>query len=313
MSERKKISIIIPTLNAEKEIDTILKALLNQTIIPDEIIIIDSSSIDNTREICENIDRVKFINIPRDEFDHGKTRTVAAKQAIGDYLLFMTQDAIPADKYYIENLIKPLQQKDIPMVSGRQYPREDTRYTEKLTRYFNYPEQDFVRSKKDIHQYGIKTFFVSDVCSAYRRKEYEEVGGFPYPIPVGEDMIMAAKLIYAGYSIAYAAEAKVIHSHNYTLWQQLSRNFDVGAYLVLYKKYFTNVAITGEGIKMVKFILGRLLKEHRFYEAGYYIIECAAKLIGNKMGLHYKILPLWVQRQCGMMTNYWSKAEKNNT
>lgn len=302
-----KISVIIPTLNAEKYIGNLLMALMKQSVVPDEVIVIDSSSEDNTEDICVTFDKVKFISIDRKDFDHGGTRAMAAELAVGDYILFMTQDALPADNYYIENIVKPLSKEKIPMVSGRQCPREDARYTEKLTRYFNYPQKDFIRTQRDIPVCGIKTFFVSDVCSAYRRKEYEEVGGFPHPLPVGEDMIMAAKFIYAGYSIAYAANAKVIHSHNFSLKQQFRRNFDIGVYLSLYSEYFDGVTLNKEGAKMVKFVFGNLLKNNNLVESIYYICECIVKLMGNKFGKRYKILPDFIIERCSMNKNYWEK------
>lgn len=285
-----KISVIIPTLNAGKNIRALLNKLLEQTIIPDEIIVIDSSSADNTKDICLTFPKVRFIQIEKEDFDHGQTRDKAARLAIGDYILFMTQDAIPADNYYIENLIRPLVQKNIAMSSGRQIARIDARYAEKLTRIFNYPEHDFVRCKKDIPEYGIKTFFASDVCSAYRKRDYIKCGGFPYPIPVGEDMIMAAKFIYAGYSIAYVADARVIHSHNFTLKQQFKRNFDIGVYLTMYKNYFKDVSLNQEGIKMVKFVLLELMKKGKMIDIIYYICECISKLLGNKLGLNFRLL-----------------------
>lgn len=285
-----KISVIIPTLNAGENITSLLNKLLEQTITPDEIIVIDSSSADNTKDRCSTFSKVKFIQIKKEDFDHGQTRDKAARLAIGDYILFMTQDAIPADNYYIENLIRPLVQKNIAMSSGRQIARIDARYSEKLTRIFNYPENDFVRSKKDIPEYGIKTFFASDVCSAYRKRDYIKCGGFPYPIPVGEDMIMAAKFIYAGYSIAYVADARVIHSHNFTLKQQFKRNFDIGVYLTMYKNYFKDVSLNQEGIKMVKFVLLELMKKGKMIDIIYYICECISKLLGNKLGLNFRLL-----------------------
>lgn len=305
-----KISVIIPTLNAEKSIQTLLTALATQSITPDEVIVIDSSSEDNTASICAAFDIVRFISISREDFDHGGTRDMAAKLSIGNYILFMTQDALPADNYYIENIIRPLSKKDIPMVSGRQCPRNDARYIEKLTRIFNYPRNDFIRSEKDIDKYGIKTFFASDVCAAYRRKEYEKVGGFPCPLLVGEDIVMAAKFIYAGYSIAYAANAKVIHSHNFSLKQQFRRNFDIGVCLSLYGKYFDNIPLNHEGLKMVKFILKKLSIEKQFWEMSYYIMECATKLLGNKLGLRYRKLPLSIVKKCSMRPSYWKKNGK---
>lgn len=66
------------------------------------------------------------------------------------------------------------------------------------------------------------------MCAAYRQDIYEELGGFVKHTIFNEDMIYAAKAVEAGYAIAYAADARVVHSHNYTNGQQFHRNFDLG-------------------------------------------------------------------------------------
>ena len=67
-----------------------------------------------------------------------------------------------------------------------------------------------------------------------------------------EDMIYAADLIHAGYGIAYAADAKVVHSHNYSCSQQFHRNFDLGVSQAQYPEIFDGVPSEGEGLRLVK-------------------------------------------------------------
>lgn len=108
---------------------------------------------------------------------------------------------------------------------------------------------------------GIKTYFCSNVCAAYKRDIFEQLGGFVNHTIFNEDMIYAAGVIQAGYAIAYAADAKVIHSHNYSGWQQFTRNFDLGVSHVQYPAVFDGVPPEGEGMKLVKrppFILQKL-------------------------------------------------------
>lgn len=95
-------------------------------------------------------------------------------------------------------------------------------------RGYNYPPASRVKSLEDLPELGIKTYFCSNVCCAYRREIYEALGGFIKHAIFNEDMLFAAKAIQAGYRIAYAAEARVIHSHNYTCGQYFHRNFDLG-------------------------------------------------------------------------------------
>ena len=235
-----KISVIIPTLNAEKEIGCLLQILQSQPVELEEIIVIDSQSDDETENICRSNNKVVFIPIKRSEFDHGGTRDWAFRQSHGDFVLFLTQDAIPADEHYVEHLLRPFQDPAIAMASGRQIAKEDAGTIEKLVRKYNYPSESNVRTQNDIPVLGIKTFFASNVCSAYRRSAYLAVGGFDAPILTNEDMLMAARLIYSGYKIAYCADAKVIHSHHLTLKQQFVRNYNIGAFMRKNKNIFRN-------------------------------------------------------------------------
>ena len=145
-----KVSIIIPTRNAGKYIKDLINTLSSQTIKPLEIIVIDTASKDDTKNICKNYDFIRFIQINDGEFDHGGTRNKAAKEAKGDILIFMTQDALPKDKYFIQEIIKYLGTDNIVATYGRQIARKDAGVLEKFSRKFNYPENDIVKSKKDI-------------------------------------------------------------------------------------------------------------------------------------------------------------------
>ena len=104
-----KISVIIPTLNAEKELPNILSALQKQTRKIDEIIIVDSESTDKTVQICQKDKSVKLMQIERKDFDHGKTRDMAFRASIGDIVVFMTHDAVPARSSLIAKLAAPIE------------------------------------------------------------------------------------------------------------------------------------------------------------------------------------------------------------
>ena len=278
------VSVIIPTLNAEKEIGCLLQMLHKQTIEPKEIIVIDSQSDDETETICRSDHKVVFIPIKRSEFDHGGTRDRAFRQSQGDFVLFLTQDALPCDEHYIEHLLIPFQDPAIAMVSGRQIAQEQASRIEKLVRAFNYPPESNVRTKNDIPVLGIKTFFASNVCSAYRRSDYLAAGGFDFPILTNEDMLIAARLINSGYKIAYCAEAKVVHSHQFTLKQQFIRNYNIGVFMRKYACFFRNMPASSEGIKMAKYVFLRLLKKKHILPLIYFCIECVVKLFAYQIG-----------------------------
>lgn len=148
---------------------------------------------------------------------------------MADFMIFMTQDALPADEYLVEHLLKPLEADEkVGAAYARQLPKQDCRFIECYTRSFNYPSVSFVKWEKDTGIYGIKTYFCSNVCAAYNKEIYKEVGGFVDRAIFNEDMIYAGNIAKKGYGIAYQADACVYHSHNYSCSQQFHRNFDLG-------------------------------------------------------------------------------------
>lgn len=285
INEKNKISVIIPVLNAEKYIKSLLDMLFNQTVRPDEIVVVDSESEDNTTAICKQYPNVRIISILRKDFDHGKTRDLALKQCIGDIVIFMTQDAIPYDNNCFENLVKVLKcNSKVAVACARQLPRKDASAIERLIREYNYPGQSNIRSQKDVVSMGIKAFFCSDVCAAYNKKIYEEIGGFDYPIKTNEDMLFAAKAINNDYLVAYCAEAMVYHSHNFNLREQYKRNYIQGFELQIHKEELLNVSQNSEGIKLVYYVSKKLLSRCKIVSFICFGFDCFARLLGNKRG-----------------------------
>ncbi|MGA2467891.1 MAG: glycosyltransferase family A protein, partial [Thermodesulfobacteriota bacterium] len=98
-----KCSVIIPTRNGGKYLGKLFGTLQEQSVSPAQILVVDSSSKDNTIKIC-NAFRVDLIQIEPKTFDHGGTRNLAASRAIGDILVFMTQDTFFRDPGCLGNL-----------------------------------------------------------------------------------------------------------------------------------------------------------------------------------------------------------------
>ena len=277
-------SVVIPTLNAEHEIGALLDIIEAQTVKPREILVVDSTSEDNTAaEVSRHSDAV-FLVIDRKDFNHGSTRDMALRRTTGDFVCFLTQDAVPASECYLEKLVAPmLSDPDIALVSGRQLPKADARRFEQLVRGFNYPDESSVRSKEDLGRYGIKTFFASDVCSCYRREAYLACGGFE-AVNTNEDMLMAARFVAAGLKVAYESAAEVYHSHNLTPKEQYARNRAVGRFLEEHADAFMGASEIGEGGKLVKAVATQLLREGRVPELFAFGVDCASRLLGNRRG-----------------------------
>lgn len=290
MGNQPNITVIVPTINAEKELPTLLGCLHNQTMQADEIMVVDSASDDKTETICSSDPNVKYIRIKREEYDHGGTRDMAVRRAAGDIVVFLTQDALPADDDFLLNLTSPIIKGEAAISTGRQLPRQGATHMEALVREFNYPAQSFIRSKDDISRLGIKTFFCSDVCCAYDREVFLKLGGFEHPLQTNEDMFFAAKAINNGYKIAYAADARVYHSHNFGLVEQFKRNYIQGYEIARHNNLLSKVPLESEGKRLVKHVSLGLIRQGQVLSLPRFAADCAARLAGSKCGrLAYKL------------------------
>ena len=282
------VSVIIPTLNAERWLGRQLEALISQTV-KAEIMVIDSSSTDSTAEIAGRYaDQIRLMLISQNRFDHGGTRNFALRQTKGDFVLFLTQDAVPANERYIENLLSAFSDEKVAAAYGRQIAWPDAPEYEKLTRLFNYPETGRVWREEDIPRYGVKSYFFSNASSAFRRTAFEAVGGFDAPITTNEDMMMAAKLLHAGYSLAYQPEAAVWHSHNHTLTEEYRRNVRIGNIMEEYRPRLTGINTAKEGQRMVRFVGKELLKQGKIIQLFNFINHAAFRYLGFRAGKKQK-------------------------
>ncbi|WP_394542404.1 glycosyltransferase family 2 protein [Priestia aryabhattai] len=299
--EKEIISVLIPTYNAQRHIQVLLTKLLQQELQSNqelEIIIVDSSSTDNTISIIEaEYPSVKYRVIKNNEFDHGGTRNLLANISIGDYLLFMTQDAVPYDNFLIKKLRQSFQEENVVAAYARQVPKEDANRLEVFARNFNYPPHSIIKSKETIQRLGIKTFFNSNVCSMYDKKTFYKFDMFPEKLILNEDMVYASKAILNGSKIYYNSDAKVYHSHNYNFQQQFRRYFDIGmafeetSYLL---KYASNEK---EGIRMVVKQLKFLIKGKNFNYVPVALIETLCKFLGYKIGQKHKKMPIHIKKK----------------
>ena len=304
-----KVSIIIPTRNAENYMEKLLTKLVNQTLKPYEIIIIDTNSKDKTRLICEKFNEVKFIQINDGEFDHGGTRNRAAKEATGEILVFMTQDALPENEYFIEEITKRLGRDNIVASYGRQMAREDATVLEKFARSFNYSDEELIKSKDDIERLGIKAFFMTNVCSAFITREFWNIGAFPEKTILNEDMIISSKFILSGKKVHYAAKAHVIHSHDYNYIQQFKRNFDIAVSLIDYDEILKYAKSESEGVKYVKDAMKYLMKIKKMYLIPHLIIDSGFRFIGYKAGMNYKKIPMKLVKRMSMHSFYFNSKD----
>jgi rhamnosyltransferase len=219
-------------------------------------------------------------------FDHGGTRNLAALRARGDILVYLTQDASFKDAESLKNLVSPLHESNVAASYGRHIPRDDADPVERFSRFYNYPS-------------------VSVVCSAIKRRAFEEIGGFPTKIIRNEDMFLAAKLLKKGYRIAYQPDAVVYHSHSYSLIEQFKRYFDIGVFFNRNSWIRGMATSEREGIKYLK-------EEFRFLAANgqrgwipYALVDTMARFFGYRMGLWEREIPLWFKKRMSFNKVFW--------
>ena len=178
MTEQKKIDVVIPAYKPGEKFQKLIKMLQKQTYPVHEILIMNTEKAYFSEASVAGLPNVRVEHVTREEFDHGGTRDKAAGLLSGDFFLFMTQDAVPADEYLVENLVAAFESPDIDAAYARQLPAADCALIERYTRSFNYPDTPSVKTKADLPKYGIKTFFCSNVCAMYRASTYQKLGGF---------------------------------------------------------------------------------------------------------------------------------------
>jgi len=225
------IRVIVPTLNAADDLDRLLPALAAQTgLIRDQVLAIDSASTDGTPQRLRAWG-AQVIDIARADFDHGATRAMAAAHcADADILIYMTQDAIPADPHTLSNLLAAFEDPHVAVAYGRQLPRPQAGQIERHARLRNYPDRSDRRVLADAPRLGLRTCFTSNSFAAYRHDALRAIGSFARPAFFAEDQIAAARLLIAGHALAYRADAQVIHSHGYGLRAEAARYFDIGVF-----------------------------------------------------------------------------------
>lgn len=276
------VSIIIPTYNAGKEFEKITLMIKKQTANIKQVLVIDSSSTDETVSIADKYNFTVEI-IPKTEFGHGKTRQYALDKTITEIVVFLTQDALLYDEFSVENLVRCLiSDEKIAAVYGRQMPYENTGILGRFARLYNYPPISKINNFDDRKEKGIKIAFLSDSFSAYKKTLLNKIGGFP-DVNFGEDTYAAAKLLMNGYKTAYCAEAKVYHSHDYGLIEQYKRNKEIGKFHRQEKWLLETFGkAEGEGLKFVINEAKYLVKNGKFYYLPIAFLHNGVKYLGYK-------------------------------
>ena len=301
----KTVDIVIPTYHLPADFADLLNSLSRQRFPAGNIIIMHTLSEDEELPSFPGFGNVSVYPVRETEFDHGKTRDEGLKKSSATHVLFLTQDVKVRDEFLVENLLKAFEDPETAAAYGKQEAGPGASPVEAITRKFNYPDVSSVKTRDDIERLGIKTFFLSDVCAMYDRETYLELGGFITKTIFNEDMIFAHKIIMSGKKVAYCADARVEHYHNYTGMQQLRRNFDLGVSQKDHPEVFENISSEKEGASLVKNTVKELFRMKKPFGVFRLVYLSGMKYVGYRLGKAYRRLPEGLVRKLSMNKNYW--------
>ena len=302
ISDFSPIGIFLPTRNNE---DTIGRCLseLNRQDLEQKILIIDSSSTDKTVEIARDLGAEVRI-IPQIKFNHGATREEGRRLLKTRIVVMLTADAFVQDGQTIRKLIIPIVEDRAAVSYARQIPRKDADVFEAVPRLFNYPPESQVRGIEDVPKYGVYTFFCSNSCAAYRNDVLDEINGFE-SVLTNEDYFAVARMLQNGYKIAYAADAVVEHSHNYTISQDFKRYFDTG-YVRAERNWVVKLAgqAEGRGLELFKLTVKALKIQNKFLLPRAFFVFFA-RWFGFRLGYFSIRIPGGINRYFSAQSLYW--------
>lgn len=224
------VSIIIPTYNPGQELIKLWSVLQKQTLSDWELIVVDSGSNDGTIDFLKN-NKVKYQSINRDQFNHGATRNLGAEMALGKYLVFLTQDALPINENWLKNLVRNFEDNLVVGVFARQLPCKQhpslikyelahwqTGQAKRLEKVTNQEDWSHLSPQQKYH-----LAVYDDICSAMPKEVWQN---HPYPeTNYGEDVIWAKNMLLTGKKIVFEPEAIVYHSHWRSPVYELKRNY----------------------------------------------------------------------------------------
>lgn len=212
IKENPRCSIVIRAFNEERHIGKLLTGIKNQTIQNCEVILVDSGSTDSTVEIASDFD-ARIVSIDPEEFTFGRSLNKGVAVAAGEFVVIISAHCYPVYPDWLEQLLKPFEDPQIAVCYGKQRGFETNHYS----------EQQFFRSYfPDISQLNQGQPYTHNANGAIRKSLWEQ---HPYDEQLTglEDLAWSSWAKEQGYSIAYVAEAEIIHIHEETIKQVHNR------------------------------------------------------------------------------------------
>ncbi len=283
------IEVIIPAYKPDSGLIHIVSMLRKQLLRPDRIRILLTADRKQEVEALQKVlgaDIIVEQILPAD-FSHGGTRQKAIDNSDADYVLFMTQDALPADTKLTTYLFEAVTKPHTAVAYARQIAYGTSNDVEKYSRRFNYPSKSRTQTEAGLKKIGVKAIFCSDTCAMYDRRRHKEIGGFDVDSDFGEDAVFAYNALINGLNVEYCAEAKVYHSHDYDLKEQFRRSVVIARSQKKHPEIYGTLKSESEGMRYLKTGLKFFAKKHKFKAAAELIASCTVKYAGYFVGKHF--------------------------
>lgn len=217
MNDRRapETSVVIRAFNEERWLPAVFQALAQQRYRDFEVVLVDSGSVDRTREIA-SASGARVVRLRTEDFTFGHSLNVGIREAQGSLIAILSAHAIPTDEFWLERLLAPLRQPDTAMVFGGQRGHAISKFSE--ARDF---ERTFPSVPQKMHD---EHFFVNNANSAIRRDLWHE-HLFDEGLPGLEDIEWAKHWMWArGLSVLYEPDACIYHVHTES-WTQIRRRY----------------------------------------------------------------------------------------
>jgi rhamnosyltransferase len=287
-------SILIPTKNGAADLPSCLEAIFSQKEVGlIEVVVVDSGSTDATLEIVRSYP-VRIEQIPPETFHHARTRNFAADLASGEFLVFLSQDAIPSSPAWLSALLDNFQDSSVGAVYGRQLAKKGAQPERHQVFAMLYGDARLLKRPGDEAKLGYKHYHFSSVNAAIRRSVWK-TNRFPDELRVFEDVGIATRILQSGWSIVYEPRAAVYHSHDFASGALFKRYFDIG---VVYQRLGiwsrrSRQSLRRDGWQMLR----QKFNRRRTTGQGPSVLEAIGKYVAIELGRRERFLPLALKKR----------------
>jgi len=198
-------SIIIRAYNEEKHLRRLFEGIQHQTLKDVEVILVDSGSTDSTVSIAESYG-AKVLHIRPEEFTFGRSLNLGIKSATRELIVIASAHVYPVYPDWLETLLSPFQDARVALTYGKQRGPDFAKFSEQQIFHQWYP---------DASNFKQPTAFCNNANAAIRKSLWEQ-NLYDETLTGLEDLAWAEWAKEQDYSIAYVAEAEIIHVHNET-------------------------------------------------------------------------------------------------